>query len=370
MKMKKKKWLIIAVSAVIIVILFIIFYTPKPPTELISEARLNLTKSEKLKASKYSKELYDKAKMSYEFAMKKWKSENEKIFFLRDFSTVEEYAEQSNSYSLMAIKQSVENATLLENEIRLRISNLIKQIDFIKIQFGNFPYNEINANQLAKCNLILSEIIIDFKQYKLQSAEKKMDSAELIAGQLISNYESLLQNYFISYNEWKDLVQKTITASEKKSGYSIIIDKYSRECLIYFKGELKEKYAVELGSNWIGDKNQQGDKSTPEGMYKVIEKKENGNTKYYKALLLNYPNEDDKKRFKANKEKGIISNDAKIGNLIEIHGNGGKDIDWTDGCVALTNSDMDKLFNACKLETLVTIVGSVKPLDEIYNSQK
>jgi hypothetical protein len=370
MKMKKMKWLFITMSAVVIVILFIIFYTPQPPTELISEARLNLTKSEKLKASKYSKELYDKAKMSYDFAMKKWKSENEKIFFMRDFSTVEVYAEQSNSYSLMAIKQSIENATLLENEIRLRISNLIQQIDFIKLQFGNFPYNEINANQIAKCNLTLKEIVIDFKQYKLHAAEIKLDSAELIVIKLISNYELLLTNYFKSYNEWKNLVQKTITTSAKKSTYSIIIDKYNRECLVYFKGELKEKYPVELGSNWIGDKNQQGDKSTPEGMYKVIEKKENGSTKYYKALLLNYPNEEDKRNFKINKEKGIISKNAKIGNLIEIHGNGGKDIDWTDGCVALTNSDMDKLFNACKLETIVTIVGSVKPLDEIYNSQK
>ncbi len=59
-------------------------------------------------------------------------------------------------------------------------------------------------------------------------------------------------------------------------------------------------------------------------MYKIIEKKQNGQTKYYKALLLNYPNEDDKKRFLANKKNGIISKDAKIGNLIEIHGNGGK----------------------------------------------
>lgn len=370
MKMIKKKWLNITIFAVVVSMVFIIINFPKPPSELISEARLNLTKSEKLKASKYSKELYDNAKMSFDFAMRKWKSENEKIFLLRDFSLVKEYAKQSNSYSLKAIKQSVENENKMNNQIGLRISELTNQIDFIKKQFGNFPYTEENASQLAKCNLNLNEIVIDFKQDKLHAAEKKLNSTELITQQLIYNYELLLQDYFKSFTHWNNIVQRTITTSKKTTTYALIIDKYNRECHVYYKGELKEKYPVELGSNWIGDKIQQDDKTTPEGIYKVIEKRENGSTKYYKALLLNYPNDDDKKRFKANKEKGIVSKDAEIGNLIEIHGNGGKDIDWTDGCIALTNSDMDKLFKLCKPETIVAIVGSVKPLDEIYNLQK
>jgi len=54
-----------------------------------------------------------------------------------------------------------------------------------------------------------------------------------------------------------------------------------------------------------------------------------------------------------------------IGNLIEIHGDGGKGINWTDGCVALTNSDMDKLYGLVGVGTPVTIVGSLRSLKEI-----
>jgi murein L,D-transpeptidase YafK len=128
---------------------------------------------------------------------------------------------------------------------------------------------------------------------------------------------------------------------------------------------MQQVFSIELGSNWIGDKNQQGDKTTPEGLYKIISKKSDGETKFNKALLLNYPNEDDKKRFSINKKNGIIKPGANIGNLIEIHGEGGQGIDWTDGCIALKNDEMDILYTACPVGTHVTIVGSLRPLHEL-----
>ena len=56
---------------------------------------------------------------------------------------------------------------------------------------------------------------------------------------------------------------------------------------------------------------------------------------------------------------------ATIGSMIEIHGNGGKGVDWTDGCIALTDSDMDKVFGIAKVGTTVTIVGSMVDLKNI-----
>jgi L,D-peptidoglycan transpeptidase YkuD (ErfK/YbiS/YcfS/YnhG family) len=58
---------------------------------------------------------------------------------------------------------------------------------------------------------------------------------------------------------------------------------------------------------------------------------------------------------------------AKIGGLIEIHGNGGKGIDWTEGCVALTDSEMDIIFKFTKVGTPVTIVGSMTDLKEVLD---
>jgi hypothetical protein len=49
---------------------------------------------------------------------------------------------------------------------------------------------------------------------------------------------------------------------------------------------------------------------------------------------------------------------ARIGGLIEIHGEGGRNRDWTSGCVALANGDMDRVFDRAGIGTPVTIVGS------------
>lgn len=367
MKIVKIKWLVFLGISILAILFLLILFSEKPPKETISTARLNLSKAEILKASKYTKGTYEKARLYFDSAMIQWSYENDKFFFNRDFNLVKAYAVKSNSYSLKAMEQSVHNALKMENNINSRITELNKKFDFLNKQFGNFPFNELSTNKLTKCKLLLNEVVIAVKQSEYLIADQKLDSAELIMQQLAYNYESLVQEYFENYPAWKKLVEKAILNSKKNQSYCIVIDKYSRECLLYKKGELKEKFTIELGSNWIGDKNHQGDKSTPEGFYKIIAKKKNGETKYYKAFLLDYPNEDDKKRFLSNKEKGIIKKDAKIGNLIEIHGNGGKGIDWTDGCIALHNKDMDDLYEVCSVGTTVIIVGSVKSLDEIYN---
>ena len=85
---------------------------------------------------------------------------------------------------------------------------------------------------------------------------------------------------------------------------------------------------------------------------------------------MNYPNEDDLKRFKDNKKNGNIDQGARIGNLIEVHGHGGKGIDWTDGCVALSDADMDKLYPLCSVGTEVIIVGSLTPYEQLIKQKK
>jgi L,D-peptidoglycan transpeptidase YkuD (ErfK/YbiS/YcfS/YnhG family) len=79
-------------------------------------------------------------------------------------------------------------------------------------------------------------------------------------------------------------------------------------------------------------------------------------SKYYRALLLDFPNSADKQRFRENKSKGVISSRAGIGKNIEIHGSGSRNEDWTEGCVALSNADMDHLLRHVGAGTPVTIV--------------
>ncbi len=102
-------------------------------------------------------------------------------------------------------------------------------------------------------------------------------------------------------------------------------------------------------------------------MYKIVKKFDGGKTKYYKALLLDYPNEEDKQKFKAEIDRGSLPRSARMGGLIEIHGNGGKGIDWTEGCIALTDKEMDTVFKLTRAGTPVTIVGSMVDLKHVMN---
>lgn len=157
--------------------------------------------------------------------------------------------------------------------------------------------------------------------------------------------------------QWRRWVELTLQESRRTRSTAIIVDKLNRRLEVYYRGLRLTTFPAELGANGLRRKEHAGDRATPEGMYRVTELKEGRKTRYYKALLINYPNDEDKARFDRNKRRGIIPGRAGIGGLIEIHGGGGEGLDWTDGCVALRNEDMDYIYPRVQVGTLVTIVG-------------
>jgi murein L,D-transpeptidase YafK len=99
---------------------------------------------------------------------------------------------------------------------------------------------------------------------------------------------------------------QAVAASLKNRSTLVVVDKLSHELRLYKDGKLRSTFVAEFGPNWIGDKNHQGDQATPEGSYHVVKKKERRQTRYYKALLLNYPNKDDMQRYRNNVKNGVI----------------------------------------------------------------
>jgi hypothetical protein len=137
------------------------------------------------------------------------------------------------------------------------------------------------------------------------------------------------------------------------------VDKLGHSCLLIYKGQIQKRYTVNLSRNWYRRKALSQDASMPEGEYKVTRLIPNG--KYGKALVLNYPNLEDKKRFQNLKQNGTIPREARIGGNIEIHGKGVPETDWTDGCVSLNDGDMQELYGFAYAGMPVTIVGSGTP---------
>jgi murein L,D-transpeptidase YafK len=178
--------------------------------------------------------------------------------------------------------------------------------------------------------------------------------------------ETILEDYFHIYPQWLEMAEKTIR--ESRSRKTILVDKFAAKCHLYHHEKRIKSFDVELGINWIGDKRHQGDKATPEGQYKVIRKRKGADTNYYKALLLDYPNEQDHKRFEMEIKNGTLSDGTQIGGMIEIHGGGGRGMHWTDGCIALTDNEMDYLYDFASTNTPVTIVGSLVSFEELKRS--
>jgi L,D-peptidoglycan transpeptidase YkuD (ErfK/YbiS/YcfS/YnhG family) len=153
---------------------------------------------------------------------------------------------------------------------------------------------------------------------------------------------------------WRSRVAETIRESKIRGGYAIVVSKVDRKLVLYKSGRQVRSYDVGLGSGSIRDKVCSGDRATPEGKYRVIRKLPQ--SKYFKALLINYPNEDDQRQFATAKRRGQIPRRAGIGGLIEIHG-GGKE-GMTYGCVALDDRQMEELYAIADVGTPVTIVGA------------
>jgi len=135
----------------------------------------------------------------------------------------------------------------------------------------------------------------------------------------------------------------------------IVVIKSKRVILLMNNGEILKAYRVALGKHPVGRKNRQGDQKTPEGTY-VIDSRI-PDSKFHLALHISYPNDSD--------IKNAQSLGIDPGRDIMIHGlpNGlGKKIgklhrltDWTDGCIAVTNSEMEEIWQMVPDGTTVEI---------------
>ncbi len=154
---------------------------------------------------------------------------------------------------------------------------------------------------------------------------------------------------------WRQWVSETLSESAASGGTAIIVVKASHKLYLVNDGKVAHSYDCELGYGSAHQKMFSGDGATPEGKYRITAYRSRG-SRYYKALNINYPNDADKRRFAENKAKGVISSRSRIGGLIEIHGHGGQGKDWTEGCIALTNDDLDNLMQHVSSGTPITIV--------------
>ena len=134
----------------------------------------------------------------------------------------------------------------------------------------------------------------------------------------------------------------------------IEVYKDNREMRVYSNGKLLKTYDIALGFRPRGKKQFQGDGKTPEGVYYINDK--NPNSIAHKNLGISYPNHEDMQNAR---ESGMSpGGDVKIHGLMRRWKKFGmfhKYVDWTGGCIAVTDSEMDELYKHTKIGAKIKI---------------
>ncbi len=340
------------------------FLSPNPPLASLEQCHRDIATAKEQEAEKYAPGLIKEAEIFFEGAKEALQKENEKTFFLRDYKNVIKLVENATAKTSEAVKKMTEDKANLSVSLQTKLELVSHKIDHFDETYAHLPLNKRARRDFtnAKLKYLESKKAYERKAYLLVG--NNLDEANKLISKSVDAAHAHLSSYFENLPTWKRWHQETVDWSRKNNATAIVVDKFAHTCYVYNDGKEIKRFNAELGPNWIGTKNFRGDKATPEGKYYVTKKKSGKHTIYYKALLINYPNEEDKARYQRNVRNGSIPKRG-IGNLIELHGGGGKGINWTDGCVALTNEDIDKLWNYVGNGTPITIVGSLRSLHEI-----
>ena len=153
--------------------------------------------------------------------------------------------------------------------------------------------------------------------------------------------------YLYAHHNWNSLPAGTTIDR-------IVVEKSARRLSIFRNGDQLKNYRIALGRNPLGAKQEEGDMKTPEGVYKIDNR--NPQSNFHLALHVSYPSDEDKQRADAN--------GTSAGFDIMIHGiqNGRGWIgafhrwkDWTAGCIAVTDEEIEELWRVTPDGTTIKI---------------
>ncbi len=190
-------------------------------------------------------------------------------------------------------------------------------------------------------NVVLKDKTVAEQQAQIDALRREVRGKE---GEIAAHKKKIeaLEKKFLDYALQKGTVDR------------ILIEKGARRLTLISQGEPLKSYRIALGGNPVGPKERQGDNKTPEGTY-FIEGR-NRDSKYHLSLRISYPNEKDRARAK---ELG-----APPGGDIMIHGiknemawvgEAHAGIDWTKGCVAVSDEEIEEIARVAPDGTVVEI---------------
>jgi len=144
------------------------------------------------------------------------------------------------------------------------------------------------------------------------------------------------------------------SASNALMADSIVVVKAAHTLTLFRAGQVVKTYRVALGRVPMGDKMRQGDHRTPEGLFHIDAR--NPGSHYYKALHISYP--DAAHEARAERLGVPAGGDVMIHGLpdrFKSYGESQAETDWTEGCIALSDQQMDEIWRAVPVGTPILI---------------
>ena len=244
------------------------------------------------------------------------------------------------------------------DEARERLKQQTGVLHLLRELAAELKDGRLAGRRLAIAELDLGEAARLLRFGQVRAALPLLDRAGREIGEKVRLIRPLVARFGDQrqLGQWQAMAQETIAETRQQGRFALIVSKLERQLVVYRGGQEVRRFEVGFGFNPLSDKLHAGDKATPEGRYHVVKK--NPRSRYFRALLLDYPNAEDRRRYQLAKKQGAVPTYAGIGSLIEIHGGGRKGL--TNGCIALEDVDMEALFELVPEGTAVTIVGSLR----------
>jgi len=238
-----------------------------------------------------------------------------------------------------------------------------KSLECFQKLIKDYPGSEYRQNSEMMIfnfrNVALKDKTIAAQQMRIETLQHEVQGKEneIVTLQKKNEIVTLQKrNEIVTLQKKNEALEKKYFAYviQKGSVDRILIEKNARRLILISQGEVLKSYKIALGGNPIGPKERQGDNKTPEGTY-VIDGR-NKDSRFHLSLHISYPNERDKNRAK---ELGVSP-----GGDIMIHGikNGvpwvgdaHTEVDWTKGCIAVTDEEIEEISKLAPNGTIVEI---------------
>jgi L,D-peptidoglycan transpeptidase YkuD (ErfK/YbiS/YcfS/YnhG family) len=251
-------------------------------------------------------------------------------------------------------------------DLSLQIIKIGERLRILRNLADDVRDKKLSTRSMARAETLLNEAKGHVKNGDWVKARRVISEASLNVDSAVNSTRQMVARFADGKQiaHWRAQVTNAIQQSRAQGGYLIVVNKLDRELTLYKSGLQVKTYPAGMGINYLTDKLYSGDRATPEGEYRITRKLPA--SRFYKALLINYPNEEDQQRFALAKRRGEISKRTQIGGLIEIHGGGTAGL--TNGCVALDDRHILELYNTVEVGTPVIIVGALSASNHLCST--